>query len=63
MNKKKEFDCVELKHAIQEEIYEETKDMTQEEEREYLRKNLEKGPLGKKWKELQEQKERAKKAS
>ncbi len=27
----KEFDCVEMKHRIQEQIYEETKDMTVQE--------------------------------
>lgn len=29
---KKEFDCVDMKHDIQRKIYEDTKDMTHEEE-------------------------------
>lgn len=38
---KKDFDCVEMKRKIQEEIYEEIKDMTIEEEIEYFRKGAE----------------------
>jgi hypothetical protein len=52
MNKKKKFDAVEMKRKIQGEIYQETKGMTPEEEREYYRKSVEKGPFGKLWKEL-----------
>ena len=63
MNKKKKFDCVEMKHAIQEQIYEETKNMSWEQEREYRRKNIEAGPLAQKWKSIQEQQEKKKKAS
>ena len=33
--KKKEFDCVEMQHKAGEQIYEETKDMTPEEELAY----------------------------
>lgn len=38
---KKDFDCVEMKHKIQEKIYEEIKDMSIEEEIEYFRKGAE----------------------
>jgi len=31
------FDCVKMKREIQAKIYQETKDMTREEEREYIR--------------------------
>jgi predicted RNase H-like HicB family nuclease len=57
----KAFDCVEMKRAVQAEIYEETKGMTLEHEREYLKKQLKSGPLAKKWAELQsQQKKKAK---
>ena len=36
------FDCVKMKREIQAKIYEETKNMTPEEQRERLRKNSEK---------------------
>jgi histidinol dehydrogenase len=39
--KKKDFDCVEMKHKIQEQIYEETKDLSDEELIEYFRKGAE----------------------
>jgi hypothetical protein len=55
MKSKKEFDCVEMKRSIQEKIYEKIKDMTWEEERDYLRQSIEAGPLALKWKELQDQ--------
>jgi len=35
------FDCVKMKQEIQAQIYEETKNMTREEQRERLRKNVE----------------------
>ena len=35
------FDCVKMKREIQAQIYEETKNMTREEQRERLRKNVE----------------------
>ncbi|MDR1675168.1 MAG: hypothetical protein LBR86_01675 [Tannerella sp.] len=38
--KKKAFDCVEMKNAIQAKIYAETKDMTYPELRAYLDRNL-----------------------
>jgi hypothetical protein len=40
-NQIKDFDCVEMKNAIQAKIYAETKDMTFEELRAYLDKQLE----------------------
>ena len=63
MNKKKKFDCVEMKHAIQEKLYEETKNMSWEQERDHLRKKIETGPLAEKWKAIQEQQAKKKKAS
>jgi len=44
--KAKRFDCVAMKHAIQSKIYEETKDMSFEEEVKYFRKQAANGPLG-----------------
>ncbi len=38
--KNKEFDCVEMKRRVQEKIYEETKDMTNEELIEYFHKRI-----------------------
>ena len=55
MNKKKKFDCVEMKREIQAKIYEETKGMTLDQEREYRRKNIENGPFAQKWKAIQDQ--------
>ena len=40
MKKNKEFDCVEMKRRIQEKIYEETKEMTNEELIEYFHKRI-----------------------
>ena len=37
MNKKKTFDCVEMKRQIQAKMYEETRGMSHEEELEYYR--------------------------
>jgi hypothetical protein len=54
MSDKKKFDCVEMKNKIQEQIYEETKHMTWEEEREHRLKKIETGPFAKKWKAIQE---------
>jgi hypothetical protein len=41
MAKKKSFDCVEMKNNIQAKLYEQTKDMTDEEYRNYIRTTLE----------------------
>ena len=49
---KKEFDCLEFKRHVQEEIYEEIKDLTHEEEIEYFRRTSEEGPLGEWWKSV-----------
>ena len=40
MKKKKQFDCVEMKRKIQEEMYEETKNLTHEEFLKYLHKRI-----------------------
>jgi hypothetical protein len=42
----KEFDCVEMKHRIQEQIYEETKDMTVQEKIKYFRDGAINGEFG-----------------
>jgi len=42
----KRFDCVAMKHAIQLRIYEETRDLSPEEEIAYFRRQAETGPLG-----------------
>ncbi len=57
MNKKKKFDCVEMKHKIQKEIYEETKNMTPKEKEEYSKKLIENSSLADYWKKLKEQEE------
>jgi cell division protein ZapA (FtsZ GTPase activity inhibitor) len=38
---KKDFDCVDMKRKIQDEIYEETKDLTRDEQLEHLHKAAE----------------------
>jgi len=55
MSKKKKFDCVEMKHDIQAKIYEETKNMTWEQESAYRLKAIETGPLAKWWQEVKSQ--------
>lgn len=49
---KKSFDCLAFKRQVQGEIYEDIKNMTNEEQREYFRKRAESGPLGKWWKKV-----------
>ena len=49
--KRKDFDCVEMKHRIQERIAEETKDLTADERMARLRQLTEEGPFSEKWKE------------
>lgn len=49
---KKDFDCVEMKRAIQAEIYEEIKDLSDRERTEYFRRNAESGSLAEFWKSL-----------
>jgi hypothetical protein len=52
-NKKKDFDCVEMKNAIQAAIYEETKDMTFAEYKAYLDKRLQNSPFWTKYNQQQ----------
>jgi hypothetical protein len=47
--RKKAFDCVEMKRAIQERIYEETKGMEPREVAEYFRRRAEQGPFADLW--------------
>ncbi|MEI8347656.1 MAG: hypothetical protein WCG27_09315 [Pseudomonadota bacterium] len=44
--KNKKFDCVALKHKIQEKIYHETRKFNSRELLEYLKKSVAKGPFG-----------------
>ena len=45
MNRKKGFDCVEMKRRIQERIYTETKGMSRDEFVAYMRRHMEQGPF------------------
>ncbi len=48
MNKKKKtFDCIEMKRRLQEEIYEETKNMDRDEYLAYIRKQVDESSFGK----------------
>ena len=55
---KKEFDAVEMKCKIQDEIYEEIKDMNPEEESEYFRKSVETGPFAEKIRRIRERQQK-----
>jgi hypothetical protein len=63
MSKTKAFDCVEMKHDIQEKIIEETQGMTWEQERDHFRKTIEAGPIADLWNKLKAKQEKANKAS
>ena len=63
MSKAKKFDCVEMKHRVQEKIDVETKGMSREERREFLRKKREMGPLAEKWNRLTGKRPKGKRAS
>jgi len=58
---KKKFDCVAMKRKIQAEIYEETKDLTDEELSTYYKKSVETGPLANWWKKVKTAQEQRKK--
>lgn len=60
MNKNKKFDSVEMKNQVQQEIYEETKDMTWEEEREHFKKNIQSSPLADKWSRIKSRQDKKK---
>jgi|KBSMisStaDraftv2_1062788.scaffolds.fasta_scaffold5176463_1 hypothetical protein len=49
---KKPFDCVEMKHRIQADIYRETKDLTPRQELEFWRRSAEAGSWGEWWKKV-----------
>ena len=53
---KKRFDCVEFKHRVQEMIAADVKGMSPEEELEYFRTSVAKGPLGRWWRSLEKRK-------
>jgi hypothetical protein len=52
--KPKTFDCVEFKRRAQEEIYQQIKGMTHEQELAYFREQAECGPFGEWWKRIKE---------
>ena len=52
MKKTKDFDCVEMKSKIQEDIYKRIKDLTLEEEIEYWNHRAETGPMADFYKSL-----------
>ena len=58
MIEKKDFDCIEMKNKIQEQVYEEIKNLTSEEEIAYYKKSVETGPFSEKWKAIQERQAR-----
>ncbi len=49
---KKKFDCVKMKKTIQADIYQATKDFTDEQLSAYYRKSVETGPLSDWWKRV-----------
>ena len=49
---KKEFDCVEMKREIQAQIWEEIKDLTDEQRTEYFLRHAETGPFAEHWREI-----------
>lgn len=53
--KTKFFDCLAYKRAVQEQIYEEIKHMTREQEIQYFRRRAEQGSLGSWWRKVKEQ--------
>ena len=61
--KKKAFDAVEMKRKIQDEIYEETKNLTSAEEAAYFRKSVETGPFAEKICRIRQRQAKGKKAS
>lgn len=48
----KTFDCIEYKRQVQEEIYNDIKDLTPEEQLAYIRRRAESGPLAGWWQDL-----------
>lgn len=49
MKPRKTFDCVEMKHKIQDKIYEETKNLSREELIAYFRRHAQTGPFAQLW--------------
>jgi len=43
---RKTFDCLEFKRRVQEEVYEDIKDLSRAEQVEYFRRHAESGPFG-----------------
>ena len=63
MSNPKKFDCVKMKHDIQEKMIKETQGMTWEQEREHFRKTIEEGPLAELWRKLKARQDKGEKAS
>ncbi len=50
------FDCLEFKRQVQEKLYEDTKQLSHEEELKHYKNSVEKGPFAELWKKLKEAK-------
>jgi hypothetical protein len=53
----KRFDCLEFKRKVQAAIYEEIKDLTPAQQREYFRRGAGSGPLGVWWQAVKQRSE------
>lgn len=60
---KKKFDCIAMKRKIQTKIYEETKNLTDEELSTYYKNSVETGPLAHWWKKVKAAQEQQKKTA
>ena len=58
MKTKREFDCLALKDRVQTQIYEEIKNLTEQERIEYFHKESERGKIGDWWKDVKLMKHR-----
>jgi len=54
MKAKKGFDCLAYKDRVQQEIYEQIKDLTVQEQIDYFNRGAQTGPLGEWWKKIKE---------
>ena len=57
---KKKFDCLRVKQAAQDKIYEETRGMTWEQERDHAVKSIQSSPLGDKWARIRDRAQKKK---
>lgn len=49
----KDFDCISFKRQVQEQIFEEIKDLTIDEQVDYFSRRAQEGPLGEWWRKIQ----------